>query len=264
MDSAEQRDPEIIDNIEDGGRFDSDGAGISLPSAEEIKTEINVRRKPVPYKAIALAVVCLLAIVIGLSVGLSGNANASSASSVSAGDSGSVATGGDVATGGGNEGDEEGGDNEGGDNEGDGYDGTGSLDRYTQAYNLLKGISSPDAIRSQGTPQYLACNWIANGDQRQIDIPSNTTVEGSHVFVQRYVLALLYYSMGGDKWNSFLTNRFLSSEDECNWNIGMRADDTIYELGTDCDVDSITRLFLRKFLHLPSASYCNRSANIVS
>ena len=125
-----------------------------------------------------------------------------------------------------------------------GFDGQGSVDRYNQAFNVLKEISLPDAITSAGTPQNRACNWIANSDERRIDIPANATVEDSYVFVQRYVLALLYYSLAGPTWP--LQTRFLSSEDECFWNMGMRADEDFTTFGTECDVGEVTRGVISK------------------
>ena len=75
-----------------------------------------------------------------------------------------------------------------------------------------------------GTPQYDAFEWLANDDGFQV------CPEDTQNILQRYVLAVLYYSTGGDDWNNCRavtapnggpctsdSSRFLSSSDVCFW-----------------------------------------------
>jgi hypothetical protein len=220
--SASDSDVNVVDF--DSAGVNSDDVGISLPDVEEMKTDIGRRSsKTRQCWTIGIAVVCLLAIVIGLSVGLTGNNSSSSASA----NSGSNTTS---------------------DNEGDfGFDGTGSFDRYMQVYNALSEseISPPENLKVLGTPANLACNWMANGDDLQVDIPASLTEVGSTTFLQRYVLSHMYFHLKGPAWT--FGDDFLTKKTECNWNRGIKADGTPYTFGVSCeDGKTVSQIFMRK------------------
>ncbi|KAI2494302.1 hypothetical protein MHU86_20236 [Fragilaria crotonensis] len=59
--------------------------------------------------------------------------------------------------------------------------------------NILKGVSDPTALSTTGTPQNLAQNWLINLDPYYV-CPQDDKV------VQRYTLAVFYYSTEGDDW----------------------------------------------------------------
>ena len=68
-----------------------------------------------------------------------------------------------------------------------------------------------------GTPQNQALDWIARDDS------ANRSPFDSR-FVQRYVLAVFYFSTGGGQWLDCVEgeqcdrgNYWLSGDDECTW-----------------------------------------------
>lgn len=58
------------------------------------------------------------------------------------------------------------------------------------------------------SPQHKAARWIADEDPRQLDVDDPS-------FEQRYAMAVLYFSLGGDNWNS--KDGWLSEKSECKW-----------------------------------------------
>ena len=75
------------------------------------------------------------------------------------------------------------------------------------------GISSRRDLETEGTPQFLATEWIAHGDKLRLAIPDTNAVAES--FKQRYVLAVFYYALGGPNWT--IPVEFLSAKSECSW-----------------------------------------------
>lgn len=63
------------------------------------------------------------------------------------------------------------------------------------------------------TPHYKAVSWIADDDEYQIAIPATDTPHTR--FTERYVLAVLYYSAGGQYWKNSMN--FLEPIDHCEW-----------------------------------------------
>ena len=87
---------------------------------------------------------------------------------------------------------------------------------YPGMVDTLWSISGPALIES-GTPQNQALDWIARDDG------ANRSPFDSR-FVQRYVLAVFYFSTGGDQWLDCVEgeqcnrgNYWLSGDDECTW-----------------------------------------------
>eukprot|EP00592_Proboscia_alata_P023449 CAMPEP_0194407090 /NCGR_PEP_ID=MMETSP0176-20130528/5134_1 /TAXON_ID=216777 /ORGANISM="Proboscia alata, Strain PI-D3" /LENGTH=389 /DNA_ID=CAMNT_0039206525 /DNA_START=118 /DNA_END=1287 /DNA_ORIENTATION=- len=93
-----------------------------------------------------------------------------------------------------------------------------SVDRFKRMQQILQPISDSDGYSYQvfmhvDTPQFKALNWISNLDLMRIEITNNNK---QHL-VQRYVLAVLYYSTGGESdWARQMN--WLSSSHECDWN----------------------------------------------
>jgi hypothetical protein len=66
-----------------------------------------------------------------------------------------------------------------------------------------------------GTEEFAALNWLANSDPA--NLPIHTTAK--RILVERYTLALLYFSTSGTSWlNQY---NFLSADTVCNWNDGI-------------------------------------------
>lgn len=69
---------------------------------------------------------------------------------------------------------------------------------------------SPDggaALSNQGSPQFIAAKWLSEESLYQF-YPDWKKL-------QRYAIATIYFSTGGDDW--FNTNGWLSDQDECEW-----------------------------------------------
>jgi hypothetical protein len=100
-------------------------------------------------------------------------------------------------------------------------------ERVQQILAILDAVANPDDIRNNETPQGLATTWIIAEDEFQAcpDYPK---------LVQRWTLAVMYYSTGGEKWFQCSANpaatdlcgiqspfedeaRFLSKGSECDW-----------------------------------------------
>jgi hypothetical protein len=90
---------------------------------------------------------------------------------------------------------------------------------YLQALD----ISTMALMNSEGTPQNRALKWIADDDAYQLALPETTTsgggrlllLPGHNPFVERYSLAVFYYSLGGPQWDYQLD--FLQPIDHCDW-----------------------------------------------
>jgi hypothetical protein len=108
-------------------------------------------------------------------------------------------------------------------------------------------ISTQQALVDRNSPQYKAARWIANQDAERLDIPE--TSEDPYRFIQRYAVAVLYYSLGGDNWTSQLN--FLSDDHECSWNDEIADENNeLYAVGVSCGPKlHIESLLARKSCH---------------
>lgn len=89
------------------------------------------------------------------------------------------------------------------------------VDRLSQVQEYLSFVSSPGDLKTQGTPQYRAANWIADTDLLQLPVPTSQKYFDSFKFVQRYVISVFYYALGGDNWKYKKQTSFLSNLSEC-------------------------------------------------
>ncbi|KAL9185839.1 hypothetical protein ACHAXT_003616 [Thalassiosira profunda] len=97
----------------------------------------------------------------------------------------------------------------------------------TLAFLAEQGVSDPSSLelwqveaRDQWTPQVKAARWISQDDPREIPIPlwSPSALPSSegYAFLQRYALAVLFFSTGGPEywqWKMYFT----SGLHECLW-----------------------------------------------
>ena len=83
--------------------------------------------------------------------------------------------------------------------------------RELEMSGLLTGLSSNESIANPSSAQYKAKEWILSEDNSGLD-PKND----KNRIIQRYALAVLYYSTGGDRW--IYQGNFMSSNHECDWN----------------------------------------------
>ena len=113
------------------------------------------------------------------------------------------------------------------------------------SYLTLHGVSSLQDLMQPNSPQNLALHWLTSGrdpagsdsaDEPQQDIiplvipTTGIATEDGYQFVIRYVLAVLYYSMGGSAWSK--STHFLSTNlHVCDWNGESYAFDSKVETG---------------------------------
>lgn len=65
--------------------------------------------------------------------------------------------------------------------------------RFADILDYARQFSSAESLNDPTSPQYLAADWVANLDGFQADLQSD-------VLAQRYLLAVFYFSTGGDEW----------------------------------------------------------------
>jgi hypothetical protein len=116
-----------------------------------------------------------------------------------------------------------------------------NLDPVERFSRLLRPISG--AIRDSTSPQFQALHWIANVDPAKLSVEQQ---EHSHEMIrQRYVAAVLYFSLGGESWIN--QHNFLSADHACLWNDNNNDDDDD-DNGIGCNEldDGVTWFRLRK------------------
>lgn len=88
--------------------------------------------------------------------------------------------------------------------------------RLEQGIALLgAGVSKENALRDLTTPQHQALDFLVNHDHMQLKIPGDVKSDEGQAFVQRYVLAVLFYALNGANWKQSLN--FMTQEHECAW-----------------------------------------------
>lgn len=110
-----------------------------------------------------------------------------------------------------------------------------NMDRVSRAVflrSLLRDVPDPTLMVTEGSAQSRAWTWLLEEDDLYI-CPADSNV------VQRYVMAVFYYSTLGDSWFSCANNdntpcprgadtyRWLTGANECNW------------FGIDCDKNGV-------------------------
>ena len=98
-------------------------------------------------------------------------------------------------------------------------------ERSEQIFAALDAVADSTLIRDETTSQGMATNWLVNQDFRRI-CPDDEKL------IQRWVMAVIYFSTGGNDWfqcsaagsdacgteDPFNTKRrFLSEFNECQW-----------------------------------------------
>ena len=75
--------------------------------------------------------------------------------------------------------------------------------------------SNPDIFKDSTSPQYAALEWLADEDEWTQDMAIESIPV--QIWVERYVLVLLYFSTDGASWeNQF---HFLTPTSVCEWNV---------------------------------------------
>jgi hypothetical protein len=83
-----------------------------------------------------------------------------------------------------------------------------SESRAKNIQRKLGDVSPMSVLREKNTPQHSAYSWLVDDDDMQLN-------EHSPNLIQRYVLALLYFSTMGGQWKDAVG--WLSTAHECEW-----------------------------------------------
>eukprot|EP00957_Ditylum_brightwellii_P010419 788109-Ditylum_brightwellii.AAC.1 len=97
-------------------------------------------------------------------------------------------------------------------------------DRIVEMRNILNTVSDPDMLLDTGTPQNRAFEWIT-----QID-PYTSCPQDANL-IQRYIMAVFYFSTGGGYWrecNAPTNPNDVVEVNEKNKQCGIRATDNSY------------------------------------
>ena len=96
----------------------------------------------------------------------------------------------------------------------------GTLTGKPYLIQLLSPISGRDVLTNETTYQYMALDWLAFDDTYDYiadmsSSSSSSSITKDLVLIERYVVALLWFTMGGMDWNS--NYNFLSNTSVCEW-----------------------------------------------
>lgn len=89
-------------------------------------------------------------------------------------------------------------------------------DTLVRQWLYANGVSGFDEMTEAGSPHEFAVLWLADTDQLYLPIPDSIDSPEGARFVSRYVVALMYFMLGGENWDYQLS--FLSEKDVCEWN----------------------------------------------
>lgn len=109
------------------------------------------------------------------------------------------------------------------------------LSGYDYLVELVSPISTEDVLFNETTPQHKALRWLAFEDGSKIPQDSSS----ASILKDRFLVALMYFGMGGDGWLNQLD--FLSNSSVCEWPpIGEdEASETSEIVGIRCDSDGL-------------------------
>lgn len=103
--------------------------------------------------------------------------------------------------------------------------------RKDQMRTILEGVSDPSTLGDESSPQHAACEWIASQD---VLSPLDNGILSSgmkKLILQRYALAVFYYSTTGDTW--FSADGWLDGQrEECSWEFIECVNDDVVSIDT--------------------------------
>jgi hypothetical protein len=96
---------------------------------------------------------------------------------------------------------------------------------FAKALSVLLAEADLDgmALSSPGTPQYQALDWLANEDPANLDF----VLVPPDMLLERFIMALLYFSTAGETWND--SSGFLNASSVCSWHGAIVCDPTVVE-----------------------------------
>lgn len=82
-------------------------------------------------------------------------------------------------------------------------------ERASKLRSAIENVSDINQLKDFGSSRYLALQWIASQDGKRL-------CPGDETLFQRYILALLFFHMGGEGW--LLKNlEYMNPNSECEW-----------------------------------------------
>jgi hypothetical protein len=88
--------------------------------------------------------------------------------------------------------------------------------RKEQLLGILTPVSTESQLLNETSPQYAALIWMASQDLMSPIENEARTPRETELLIQRYALAVFYYSMMGDNW--FASDGWLDGQrEECTW-----------------------------------------------
>mmetsp|Transcript_18145 Transcript_18145/g.30063 ORF Transcript_18145/g.30063 Transcript_18145/m.30063 type:complete len:763 (-) Transcript_18145:75-2363(-) len=108
-----------------------------------------------------------------------------------------------------------------------------------RVHNVLQwlvdqGIAKQTDFADANTHQFQAARWIADEDAAALAIPATIGEPDAYHFIERYVMALLFFSTKGKAWS--YNFRFFSPESVCKWNVDITLPDSRkIQIGVVCD-----------------------------
>jgi len=89
------------------------------------------------------------------------------------------------------------------------------------AYLTKYDVSKSEDLTTPGTPQQQAVQWLTEEDEARVQVPIGVDISdpldrAGYLFVTRYIMALTYFALRGDKWMTQMN--FLSPDPVCKWN----------------------------------------------
>jgi hypothetical protein len=104
------------------------------------------------------------------------------------------------------------------------------------AYMVNTSVSDLTDLLTIGSAQNRAAIWLAEQDAADIAVPTgNTTALESYNYMVRYVMAVFYYSTGGDNWHvQYFSMTFAPV---CDWNNVIDGPNP-YRQGIICDQET--------------------------
>lgn len=110
---------------------------------------------------------------------------------------------------------------------------TGRYEEVAQ-YIFESGVSDLPSLRMSGTAESYACAFMANGDAYN-DVITMIDEDGRRKFMERYVLALMYYKSRGTGWKDQYS--FLHPIDHCQWHLQYSTPQGRFLKGVQCNKD---------------------------
>ena len=119
-----------------------------------------------------------------------------------------------------------------------------------------QGISDLDEMSQASSPHKFAVTWIADIDELYLPIPESIESPDGVRFVTRYIVALIFFMMGGELWEHQLS--FLSEKDVCEWNdifvAAQGVQGRFFRIGIACNNGIVNTWQMRKSLWCRSGS----------